>query len=113
MNKTRLFAVGCLLGFSAMAFGQASAPPTFSIGSINLSGTVDGYYSFNNNHPASRVNTQHNFDASANSFDLNFAKMRLEMAPDPVGFVFDFGFGTGMEIFSAGEPGNKIGRAHV
>lgn len=71
-----------------------------------MSGTVDGYFSFNNNHPASRVNTLHNFDASANSFDLNFAKMRLEMAPDPVGFVFDFGFGTGMEIFSAGEPGN-------
>lgn len=101
------------LGAAAQDASQApaappasSAPPTFSIGSINVSGTVDGYYSFNNNHPASRVNTQHNFDASANSFDLNFAKLRLEMAPDPVGFVFDFGFGTGMEIFSAGEPGN-------
>jgi len=83
-----------------------SEPPKFEIGPIKMSGTLDGYYSFNNNHPASRVNTQHNFDASANSFDLNFAKMRLEMAPEPVGFVFDFGFGTGMEIFSSGEPGN-------
>jgi len=80
--------------------------PVFSIGPINFSGTIDGYYSFNNNHPASRVNTQHNFDVSANSFDLNFAKMKLEMAPDPVGFVFDFGFGSGMEVFSSGEPGN-------
>ncbi len=112
MNKIRLCAASCLLAASTVVFAQAPAPapastPTaFSIGSISLSGTVDGYFSFNNNHPASRVNTLHNFDASANSFDLNFAKMRLEMAPDPVGFVFDFGFGTGMEIFSAGEPGN-------
>lgn len=110
------------LGAAAQDASQApaapaasSAPPTFSVGPISVSGTVDGYYSFNNNHPASRVNTQHNFDASANSFDLNFAKMRLEMAPDPVGFVFDFGFGTGMEIFSAGEPGNPniVGAAGV
>ncbi|MEQ1949720.1 MAG: outer membrane beta-barrel protein [Bryobacteraceae bacterium] len=106
---------------TAIAFAQdqatapASAPTAFQIGSIKLSGTLDGYYSFNNNHPASRVNAQHNFDASANSFDLNFAKMRLEMAPEPVGFVFDFGFGTGMEIFSAGEPGNRnvVGAAGV
>jgi len=106
----------CFLTIASLGFAQdqpagAAAPapttaPTFAIGPINVSGTIDGYYSFNNNHPASRVNTQHNFDASANSFDLNFAKMKLEMAPDPVGFVFDFGFGTGMEIFSAGEPGN-------
>lgn len=103
------------LGFiaaSCVAFAQtaepakAVEPAKFEIGPIKLSGTLDGYYSFNNNHPASRINTQHNFSASANSFDLNFAKMRLEMAPEPVGFVFDFGFGTGMEIFSAGEPGN-------
>ncbi|MEO8128890.1 MAG: outer membrane beta-barrel protein [Bryobacteraceae bacterium] len=93
----------------------AAARSPFAIGPINISGTVDGYYSFNNNHPASRVNTQHNFDVSANSFDLNFAKMKLEMAPDPVGFVFDFGFGTGMEVFSGGEPGNPnvVGPAGV
>ncbi|MEQ1886238.1 MAG: outer membrane beta-barrel protein [Bryobacteraceae bacterium] len=109
---TRAFLAGLALS-TAIAFAQdqasapASTPTGFQIGSIKLSGTLDGYYSFNNNHPASRVNTQHNFDASANSFDLNFAKMRLEMAPEPVGFVFDFGFGTGMEIFSAGEPGNR------
>ncbi len=106
------------LSASTLSFAQATdapatpaaAPnptPTFSIGSINLSGTIDGYYSFNNNHPANRVNTLHNFDASANSFDLNFARMRMEMAPDPVGFTFDIGFGTGVDIFSAGEPGNK------
>lgn len=97
---------GCVSLAAQDSTASQPAAPTFSIGAINLSGTIDGYYSFNNNHPANRVNTQHNFDASANSFDLNFAKMRLEMAPDPIGFVFDFGFGTGMEIFSAGEPGN-------
>jgi len=110
LNKTFLTSVTFLAACSAFAQAPAPAaadePPKFEIGPIKMSGTVDGYYSFNNNHPASRVNTQHNFDVSANSFDLNFAKMRLEMAPDPVGFVFDFGFGTGMEVFSAGEPGN-------
>jgi hypothetical protein len=112
------------MGFWAASLGWAqdtssssqpsSTPPTptYEIGPIKISGTIDGYYSFNNNHPSTRVNTQHNFDASANSFDLNFAKMKLEMAPEPVGFVFDFGFGTGMEIFSSGEPGNpNINRA--
>ena len=94
---------------SAPKPAEASSPINgpFSIGPVSVSGTVDGYYSFNNNHPANRVNKQHNFDAAANQFDLNMAKLRLEMAPDPVGFSMDIGFGTGMEIFSAGEPGNN------
>lgn len=111
MKKIYLSSITLLAACASFAQTPAPAPapsepPKFEIGPIKMSGTVDGYYSFNNNHPASRINTQHNFDVSANSFDLNFAKMRLEMAPDPVGFLFDFGFGTGMEVFSASEPGH-------
>lgn len=108
---------GSLLAQAPASTASDSSPINgpFSIGPVNISGTVDGYYSFNNNHPANRVNKQHNFDAGANQFDLNMAKLRLEMAPEPVGFTFDFGFGTGMEIFSAGEPGNRnvVGSAGV
>ncbi|MGH9645783.1 MAG: hypothetical protein ACRD4E_03110, partial [Bryobacteraceae bacterium] len=51
------------------AFGQAPAPaptpapapapapaPPWSVGGIDFSGLVDGYYNFNFNHPASGVN---------------------------------------------------------
>jgi hypothetical protein len=50
---------------------------------------VDGYYSWNNNHPASKNNTWRNFDAKANQFSLNMAKLTMEHGADPVGFRFE------------------------
>ena len=49
--------------------------PTWSIGPIELQRLVDGYYSFNANHPASGFNQLRNFDFRANQFSLNMAEL--------------------------------------
>ena len=78
----------------------AQEPATWSVGPIDFSGLVDGYYSFNANHPASQVNQLYNFDDKTNQFSLNMAKLSLSHSPDPVGFQVDLGFGRAFEIFN-------------
>jgi hypothetical protein len=73
------------------------------VGGIDFSGLVDGYYSLNFNHPASRSNQLRNFDVKANQFSLNMAKLTLEHAPDPVGFRLDLGFGRAFEMIHSAE----------
>src|SRR5229473_6825385 len=82
----------------------APAPPTWSVGPIDFSGLVDGYYSFNSNHPASQVNQLYNFNDKTNQFSLNMAKLTLAHSPDPVGFQVDLGFGRAFEIIHSNEP---------
>jgi hypothetical protein len=81
-----------------------AAAPVWSAGSIEFSGLIDGYYSFNNNHPASRFNTLRNFELRANEFSLNMAKLSLTHAPSPVGFTLDLGFGRAWKVFHATDP---------
>jgi hypothetical protein len=83
----------------------APAAPVWSVGPIDFSGIVDGYYSLNFNHPASRNNTGRNFDAKSDSFSLNMVKFTAEHTADPVGFKLELGFGRAFEIFNAAEPG--------
>jgi len=80
------------------------AAPTWSIGPIDFSGLVDGYYSFNSNHPASGTNQLYNFDVKPNQFSLNMAKLSMAHTADPVGFQVDFGFGRAFDIIHASEP---------
>jgi hypothetical protein len=88
----------------AQAPAATPAPSTWSVGPIDFSGLVDGYYSFNFNHPSSQLNDLYNFDVKANQFSLNMAKLTLAHSPDPVGFQVDFGFGRAFEIIHANEP---------
>jgi len=95
--------------------GQAPAPATngsaaWSVGAIQFSGLIDGYYSLNFNHPASRNNGLRNFDVKANQFSLNMAKLTLEHAPEPVGFRVDFGFGRAFEIVHGADPAPEFMR---
>jgi hypothetical protein len=104
----------CQCAFLSFAFAfagiaAAQTPPTADPGKsfvsgIDFSGLVDGYYSMNLNHPASKVNNWRNFDTRANSFGLNFAKFTMEHSADPVGFKLELGAGRAMEIFHATEP---------
>ncbi|HXM96259.1 MAG TPA: porin [Candidatus Dormibacteraeota bacterium] len=82
------------------------AAPTWSVGPIDFSGLVDGYYSFNANHPASQTNQLYNFNDSTNQFSLNIAKLTLSHTADPVGFQVDLGFGRAFEIFNR-QPSEK------
>jgi hypothetical protein len=87
--------------------------PTWSIGPVEFSGLVDAYYSLNFNHPASENNVLRNFDVKANQPSLNFAKLRLEAAPKPVGFVFELAGGRAMDVFHSTEPSNSNVLPHI
>jgi len=85
----------------------ATPPPAdapWTIGDIKFSGLVDGYYSYNSNHPASGNNGLYNFDVKANQFSLNMAKVSLMHAAEPIGFQLDLGFGRAFEIVHQFEP---------
>jgi hypothetical protein len=83
----------------------APAPPTWSVGPIDFSGLVDGYYDVNFNHPnpAANGNQLYNFDVNANQFSLNMLKLSMSHAADPIGFQVDFGYGRAFEIIHASD----------
>jgi hypothetical protein len=96
---------------SVLALGMATSaaaqdPPKFMAGPLKFQGYVDGYYSFNNNHPASKNNGYDRFfDINANQFSLNMAGIYMSTDPAPVGVTLQLGFGRGWDIFHATEPG--------
>ena len=96
----------------APAAPAANAPAElpWSMGPIDFTGVVDGYYNANFNHPASAYNQLYNFDVKANQFSLNMAKLSLSHAPDPLGFQVDFGFGRAFDIIHSGEKAPEIFR---
>lgn len=83
---------------------SAPAASIWSAGPIDFSGLVDGYYSLNFNHPASKNNVIRNFDVKANQFSLNFAKLTMEHGADPVGFKLELAAGRAMDVFHATDP---------
>ena len=113
MKLTRVALLLTLLFLTTTAWSQtapapppqpAAAPPAWSIGPVDISGLVDGYYTFNNNHPASGFNTLRNFEVKANQFSLNMTKLSLSHAPDPIGFTLDLGWGRAWQIFHSTDP---------
>jgi hypothetical protein len=75
----------------------APAAPTWSVGPLDISGFIDGYYSYNANRPSNTANGQandlYNFNDKTDQFNLNAAKLTLNHDPDPVGVHIDFLFG--------------------
>jgi hypothetical protein len=75
------------------ATAPAAAPaPTWSVGTIDFSGYLDGYFSYNANRPANQTNEGYNFDDS-DQFNLEAAKLTLNHDPDPIGAHADILFG--------------------
>ena len=121
-RTARMILYGLLLSAAAGAIHaqspdtqQQTATPTppapvWSIGPIDFSGLVDGYYSFNFNHPADRYNDLYNFDVRSQQFSLNMAKLSLSHNPDPVGFQIDLGFGRAFDLVHANEQAPEIFR---
>jgi hypothetical protein len=93
------------------SWGQTTdAPPpaasgsALSFGKIQFSGMVDGYYSFNDNHPSSGFNQLYNFDDKTNQWNLNLLKLTASRDPDPLGFRVDIGLGRAFDIFHTPKP---------
>ncbi len=95
----------------------APAAPTWSVGPMDISGFVDGYYSFNTNTPAAgtnpavpagydQINQLYNFNDKTDQFNLSAAKLTLNHDPDPVGAHLDLLFGRTNDLINAA-PSNS------
>jgi hypothetical protein len=87
---------------SAPASAQTPAPaapasPTWSVGPMDVSGLIDGYYSYNYNRPSSEANGQvndlYNFNDKTDMFNLSELRLTLNHDPDPVGAHVDLFWG--------------------
>jgi len=72
---------------------------------MDISGFVDGYYSYNFNTPDSsfngQVNDLYNFNDKTDQFNLSAAKLTLNHDPDPVGAHVDLIFGRTNTLINA------------
>ena len=88
----------------------APAAPTWSVGPMDISGFIDGYYSFNFNRPTDAANGQindlYNFNDKTDQFNLSAAKLTLNHDPDPVGAHVDFIYGRTNDLINAA-PANS------
>jgi hypothetical protein len=92
---------------TATPAAPAAAPaPVWSVGTLDFSGYIDVYYSYNANRPSNAANGQtndlYNFDDKTDQFNLEAAKLTVNHDPDPVGVHLDLLFGrTNTLIHSA------------
>lgn len=98
----------------------ASPAPTWSVGGIDFSGFLDGYYSYNANRPSNAANGQvndlYNFNDKTDQFNLSAADLTLNHTPDPIGIHIDLLFGrTNDLIHSSGDKStdNYIEQAYI
>jgi len=80
-----------------------AAPAPYQVGKLKVSLLGDGYYVYNANHPENRINTFYNFD-DLDKFQLNMARMAVDLDPAPVGFHFEVGAGRAYQIIHFWEP---------
>jgi hypothetical protein len=89
----------------AAAPAAAPAAPTWSVGPMDISGFIDGYYSADFNRPTAanngQVNDLYNFNDKTDQFNLSAAKFTLNHDPDPVGAHLDLIFGRTNDIINA------------
>ncbi len=83
---------------AAPAAAAPPAPPVWSVGAMDLSGYIDGYYSYNANSPspdsnAGQINELYNFNDVTDQFALNAAKLTFNHDPDPIGAHIDLLYG--------------------
>lgn len=97
-----------------------AAAPVWSVGSIDFSGYIDGYYSYNANRPGQnsafgQVNQLYNFDDQTDQFNLEAAKLTLNHDADPIGAHVDLLFGrTNTFLHPVGDTSdNYIEQAYV
>jgi hypothetical protein len=86
-----------------------AAPPTWSVGPMDVSGFIDGYYSFNFNRPTSnalgdQLNQLYNFNDKTDQFELSAAKLTLNHDPDPIGAHIDFVYGRTNTLINTPPP---------
>lgn len=105
---------------TAPAAATPAAAPTWSVGPLDFSGFLDGYYSYNANRPSNAANGQvndlYNFNDKTDQFNLNAAKLTINHDPDPIGVHVDLIFGranTLMHSSTDSSTDNYIEQAYI
>jgi Putative beta-barrel porin-2, OmpL-like. bbp2 len=97
---------------STAAPGPAApaAKPTLAqklFDTTTISGSVDGYYGFDFNHPADRQAGLRVFDNYTNQFGLNLAELVISRTPDAsvsrLGYNLTFGYGNAINVVNSSE----------
>ncbi|HVC91818.1 MAG TPA: porin [Acidobacteriaceae bacterium] len=129
-SMTGIF-LGCVLSAGAQAQttpaptpppppAAAPAAPTWSVGALDFSGFIDGYYGYNANRPSNAANGQvndlYNFNDKTDQFNLSAADLTINHTPDPIGVHIDLIFGrTNVIIHSSSDKStdNYIEQAYI
>jgi hypothetical protein len=96
-----------------------AAAPTWSVGPMDISGLIDGYYSYNANRPSDAANGQvndlYNFNDKTDQFNLSEARLTLNHDPDPVGAHVDVFYGRTNTLINGGshDQGDYIEQAFL
>jgi hypothetical protein len=89
----------------AAAPAAAPDPKPWRVAGFDVSGFLDGYYSYNHNNPTEadngKSNDYYNFNTDANQPGLSAAKLTLNHDPAPVGAHFDFIYGRTNRLVNA------------
>jgi hypothetical protein len=89
---------------SADAAPAPEPAKTWRIGPMDVTGFLDGYYSYNNNGPSTdangKVNDLYNFNDKTNQFNLSAAKMTLNHDPGKLGAHIDLYYGRTSHIIN-------------
>ncbi len=84
---------------------------------MDISGFIDGYYSYNFNTPTSAANGQtndlYNFNDKTDQFNLSAAKLTLNHDPDPIGAHVDLFYGRTNTLVNASGPTDFIEQAYL
>jgi hypothetical protein len=78
--------------------------------SQTITGMLDGYWSYNNNTPAFRLNSNRAFDIKDQSFSMNYGELAVDYKPAEVGVRIDIGFGDAADIVHRNPADNQIWR---
>ncbi len=86
------------------------APSVWSVGSLDFSGLVDAYYSYNANRPSNAANGQindlYNFNDKTDQFNLSMAKLTINHDPAPIGVHADLIFGRANDLIHSSTDKN-------
>ena len=94
------------------AQAPAAAEKTTAFDSISINGLMDGYYSYNFQHPRGPNGTEvtpfRAFAGPTNTLQLNMIELAFTKAPDAdngrLGFNLTFGYGNAMDVVNSSDP---------
>jgi Putative beta-barrel porin-2, OmpL-like. bbp2 len=96
----------------------ADAPvKPWRIGPMDVSGFLDGYYSYNANGPSTdangKVNDLYNFNDKTNQFNLSAAKLTLNHDPGLLGARMDFFYGRTSHLINTSKQLEFVEQAYL